>query len=274
MNKRAPGFSLIELMMVVVITAVIMTAVVQSLMSQQRGYRQQTAVVNARQSSRVVLDVLALELRELSTSMGGTIGGDLLMASPDSIRFRAFRKVGLVCEVDHSGTLKVEELGDLAFANGDGILVFEEEAGAWALGEVHGADSEACGTLEARKLTVGSLAGPGVLTGAPVRAFEELGYGIFEIDGQWMLGRRGTNGVIVPLVGPLVGPQVPADKGGLHFQYFDDSGNPLTGNPLSAANRDLVARIEITVRALGRGAPNATGVHVDSLGLQVYLRGN
>ena len=91
MNHRAPGFTLVELLAVVVIAVLIMGAVMQTLVVQQRGYRQQSSITNARQSSRMALDLLTVELRELSAR-----DGDLLMAEEDSIRFRSFQKVGIV----------------------------------------------------------------------------------------------------------------------------------------------------------------------------------
>lgn len=270
MNGRSPGFSLIEFLMVVVVATVIMTAVVQAMLTQQRGYRQQTAMVSARQSSRTVLDLLAVELREVSTRSAGMLAGDLLMAAPESIRFRAFRKVGLVCDLDPGmGVLRVVELGDVAFDNGDRLLAFQQEGDAWADGEVNNASSTSCGSEPARELQVGPLAANGVEIGAPVRGYEELGYGIFEIDDQWMLGRRDSDGTVVGLVGPLAEP----GSHGLRFRYFDSAGNPLSA-PLSAAAREQVARIEVVVKGVSHGAGAPGSEYTDSLSHQVYLRGN
>jgi prepilin-type N-terminal cleavage/methylation domain-containing protein len=262
MNRDSPGFSLIELLVVIVITGVLMVAVTQVLITQQRGYRQQTAVVNARQSSRTVLDLLAVELRELSAA-----DGDLLIAEEELVQFRAYRKLGIACEVELGVSIKVEEFGDVPFENSDFILVYHEESDGWAAGQVQSAaeDEDGCG----RVLNVGSLAASDVALGAPVRGFEEYGYGLFDLEKQWMLGRRNRAGDITALVGPLA----PPDENGLRFVYYDQAGTELSP-PLSTASRAQVARIEIAVKGKSLGAGTPSGEHLDSLSMQVYLRGN
>jgi prepilin-type N-terminal cleavage/methylation domain-containing protein len=272
MNRYSPGFSLVELLVVIVITGILMTAVTQTLITQQRGYSQQTAVVNARQSSRTVLDLLAVELRELSAT-----DGDLLMADEDSLRFRAFRKLGTICGIDlGGGTIKLVEIGDVAFQSLDQLLVYHEEDDGWVATQAQNAtDVDDCNGDEERdrQMTIGSLAITGASLGAPVRGFEEYSYGLLDLEDQWVLGRTDADGNVTALVGPLASPGESGLESGLRFVYYDQDGETLSA-PLNPAARAQVARIKVTVRGKGLGAATASGEYLDLLSMQVYLRGN
>jgi prepilin-type N-terminal cleavage/methylation domain-containing protein len=270
----SPGFSLVELLVVVVLAGLMLGGVYQTLIVQQQSYRQQNAVTNARQASRAVLEILAAELREVSP-----VEGDILYAGADSIRFRAYRKVGVVCAVSAGAHLHVWELGE-PFAAADSIAVFADGDPAsaaddgWVVGEVSSvnASSGTCpawGSYPTRQLIAPAAATNAVLNGAPVRAFEPYTYGLYQDGGEWVLGRRGRNNVVAPLIGPLAS----APEGGLQFRYFRADGTELP-RPLSAADRLLVSRIEILVRGIGHGAADPVqGDHVDSLVVQVHVRG-
>ena len=99
-----------------------------------------------------------------------------------------------------------------------------------------------------------------------VRSFETLTYGSYRYDDEWVLGRRGPDGNVIPLVGPILSP----DSGGIAFRFFDTNSREL--RPTSEADLAAVARVEITVRAVSPGGID--GAYVDSLSTNVYLRGN
>lgn len=254
MNHRAPGFTLVELLAVVVIAVLIMGAVMQTLVVQQRGYRQQSSITNARQSSRMALDLLTVELRELSAR-----DGDLLMAEEDSIRFRSFLKVGIVCEMPSTADeLKVGVVGDALFAPGDSVLVFIEDGNVWERDRVTAVEESSCGPATAWKLSLST--GVAATEGAPVRGYRQLSYGAFQLNGQTMLGRRDVDGT-VPLLGPLA-------DGGLKFRYYDVFGNETS--VLADTHR-----IDVLVRGMSLGTGSAAQrEYVDSLSLQINLRGN
>ena len=63
MNNRAPGFTLVEMLVVTVVATVLLGAIFQTLVVQQRSYREQNAIINARQTARASIEVLAAELR-------------------------------------------------------------------------------------------------------------------------------------------------------------------------------------------------------------------
>ncbi|HUF12906.1 MAG TPA: prepilin-type N-terminal cleavage/methylation domain-containing protein [Longimicrobiales bacterium] len=281
------GFTLVELTIVVVISTIALIAIYQTLLTQERSYRYQTAAIDTQGSTRVALQLMASELRELSASAGAepalTGGSDLLVAMRDSIRFRAFRKIGIVCTVhDASDELDVWVPGT-AFAVGDVLALFQErdpntdDDDTWATGLVLSGVGTATNADQCRNewsdYPLQKLAGlPGdtlalMERGALVRSYVTLTYGAYQWDGEWVLGRRETDGSIVPLVGPLLPPR----NGGIVFRYFGLNNQELT--PSTEAERALVSRVEVTVRAMSRGGPDHTS-YVDSLGTNVYLRGN
>lgn len=266
MDRNRSGFSLVELLVVVVVAALMMTAVFQTLIVQQRGYRQQFSMTNARQNSRTTLDLLGVELRELSAK-----GGDLLMASRDSIRFRSYRKAGIVCDIPNANQPLVVELGDSPFEQGDSLLVYLEEGDTWTARPVTGASAATCpGGVPARALTV-APALTNVALGAPVRGYRKVAYGLEADGGKPVLARREEGTAPVTLVTPLAS----SAQGGLRFRYFRANGFEMNGIPLSGPDRDSVARIEVTVRGTSLGTGSASRrEHLDSLSLQVTLRGN
>lgn len=278
------GFTLVELTVVVVISSIALVAIYQTLITQERTFRYQSAAIETQGSTRMALQVLASELREASASAGltpATTGGsDLLMTARDSIRFRAFRKVGITCAFDRAlGTVDVWVPGS-SFEARDRLLIFQEgdsitdDDDRWAsvsLPGVSGATNEAACRAEWNAYPVQGLTGLLATTatmerGALIRSFEILSFGAMRYDGEWVLGRINDDGTRVPLVGPLLSP----DSGGIRFRYFTSTGTELT--PTTEAQRAQVARVRITVRALSRGGID--GPYVDSLTTNVYLRGN
>lgn len=285
-RNRESGFTLVELTIVVVISTIALIAIYQTLITQERTYRYQSAAIDTQGSTRVGLQVLAAELRELSASAGtnpGVTGGsDLIVATSDSVRIRALRKIGLTCAIDTLLGIVDVWVPGAAFEVGDTLMMFQEADSitdsddTWALGVRLGATGVAVNTLacqsEWNEYSIQALQGLaptdlGLMErGGLIRSYNTVTYGAYSWNGEWVLGRRNPDGDVVPLVGPLLSP----DEGGLVFRYFDENGNTLT--PTTEATLGAVARIEITVRALSRGGID--GNYVDSLSTNVYLRGN
>lgn len=276
MNARKPGFTLVELLVVVVLGAFVLVAAYQTMLIQQDGYRDQRAKIATQQTTRTALATLAAELREISTR-----GGDLVVAEPESVAFRAFRKIGFVCEVDLLGTtVDIWELG-AEFEVGDSAVLFVEgdtltsDDDAWEALEVSAVSSGGCSedwddsSPDTRTLAFvnASAIMPDVQNGAVVRSFERLTYGIYQIDDEWVLGRHGTGENPVTLLRPL---QSPAD-GGLEFVYYDTLGAEIT--PANAADRESVARIGVTIRGVSpREFALSAGERVLTLNTELFLR--
>ncbi len=272
MTARRAGFSLVELLIVVVLGAVVMSAVYQTLAVQERTSRQLNAVITTQQTMRTAVQVLAAELRQSSAN-----GGDIAMASTDSIRFRVLEKVGFVCTTDATGpSIDVHRMGTLDFAKDDSILIFADHApdtggdDAWNVTGVANTPSHTTcstswpGTTDDRIGGISGSALSGVLEDAPVRSFRWVTYGLYQIAGQWSLGRRIAGDTAVALIGPLAPPA----QNGLVLGYLDASG-AATINPAN------IALVTITAKGLTPGTGSSSArVYADSLTTQVYLRGN
>lgn len=276
MTTNRSGFTLVELLVVMVVGMVLLGAAYQSLTIQQRGYRTTSDVVSDQDALRVALAVLEAELREIATLDDGTIGGsDLLMISPDSVRVRAPRKLAFVCGpngVSPSDKSMVVWTEWEMFSAGDNLMIFLDTDettftdDVWDTGVVQSVNNSnaTCDTKPpgASQWKVVMAAHPltGVLNGAPVRAFEELTYGLFQFDGEWGLGRKKADeDEIKPLVGGLAGPGE-----GLVLEYLTAGG---------AATTDVtqVATIRINMTTADRPSSDTPQ---KSLTSTIYLRNN
>lgn len=278
------GFTLVELTIVVVISTIALLAIYQSLITQERTYRYQSAAIDAQATSRMALQVVASELREISAGAGAVAnqgGSDLLVATADSIRVRAFRKVGIVCSVD-VGTNSINVwVPGTAFVAGDAVLLSQagntntDDDDTWVqvnVSSVGASTNPTCSTLW-NTYPVQNLRGfagqtATVQAGSLIRSFVSTAYGNYAYDGMNVLGRRQNN-----VMEPLVGPILPPAEGGLRFRYFNANNTEVTSLG-TEAQRSTVARVNITVRAVSQGGNPNGGDWIDSVTTNVYLRGN
>jgi hypothetical protein len=283
MGTRRGGFTVVELLLVLVLGAFAMGAAVSTLARQEQAYGQLRAMAGTQEDTRTGIQFLSGELLELSAT-----GGDLLMASSDSIRIRAPRKFGIVCSVDGNGKrLVVAQEGLDPFAAGDSIVIYEDRDTLMAADDVWQRElvtsmtsSATCNTtlgtnlaqmLPTAQLVDLTLKGSGlrfdsVFPGAPVRQYRTVTYGTGNVGGEMVLTMRQDGGTAVPLVGPLT------STSGLLFRYFDGSGTELTSLPLNAADRAAVRRIQVALRA-ERWADAKTGMLRDSIITDIFIRG-
>lgn len=274
-TTRRSGFTLVELLVAILISTVLITAAYQALIAQNRSYRATDAMVQGQDALRIALGVLESEFQELASIGGSGSGGigetDIFMMSSDSIRIRAPRKLGFVCSVSPSdlmmtvwsrGELFEDDPADrlLIFVDGD-ITTYTDDK--WQTAVVGNATSsnETCVTsptgVAHQKVILVSFGLGGVSTGAPVRGYEEVSYGLFSFDGEWGLGRRDSDGVTKLLVGGLAGPGE-----GLRLEYYDPSGSVTT-------NRENVQTIEINLQT----APHAgSGIQPMQVTSTIHLR--
>jgi prepilin-type N-terminal cleavage/methylation domain-containing protein len=247
MTRDRRGFTLVELLVVAVLGSLVVMAALQVLITNQRTYTAQNAVVSNQQSTRMALEVLFSELREVSPS-----GGDILMMHQDSLRVRLMRKFSIVCATDYSGVglgnfdITVLNLPGSPFVAGDSIFVFanndegDDNDDVWIKTAVGNAGSESCpqaGNPAGTELRFGGLAAlfmtDSVGIGAPVRSFQHFSFGLTEYNGDTYLGRKRGNTWT-----PIAGPLLPGT--GLEFVYRDALGE-ITATPADV--RQIVARI-------------------------------
>ena len=264
MNWDRRGFTLVELIIVTVLGALLISATLQILITNQRTYTAQNAQIQGRQAMRGVLAVLSSELREISPA-----GGDLLAMNTDSLRIRVARSLGLICNDTTLGTtsFRVMKIGDW-FAAGDSVHVFADNNGEsmtdddWITTRISSIDTtSACGSNDAQLVTFANstlFSADSVSSGAEVRSFEHYSYGLMEDGGEYYLGRKSSGGSWSAIVGPV-------KAGGISFAYLDTLGSATTTDT-------LVAQIEITVLT-GSDIVDSTGNPVsDSVTLRVYTR--
>jgi len=283
MMERRAGFTLVELMIVLVIGLAVLAAAGDTLVRQERAYSYLRAVAGTQEDTRAGVDLLAAELREISPG-----GGDLIMATPDSLRFRALRTFGLVCSTDKNNKrFTVAQRGADPFASGDSIAVYVDGDSlkaaddAWQTTALSGTSSLAvCTTtlgvslgtlLPGSNLVQITVVGAGlrwdsIYPGAPIRAYEQLTYRVADVDGEPTLVRVRTD-TISPLIGPLTATN------GLRLRYFDGQGTELTSFPLDATARESVRRIRMELRA-ERRAGQPAGSYVGMLMTDIHTRGS
>lgn len=236
------GFTLVETLVAVVIAGIVLIATYQVLVTTQRVSTVQTEQILIQGSLRAGLDILAQDLREASAA-----GGDLTVAEPDRVGFRALRAFGVICDV--GATVSLVPFGGRITRVAPVYLFVDTDPTRstddfWAEAELVDLPvSTSCAGRDAQALVFTGLSGTGpggepaaLEIGSPVRTFIPLVYHLQGFDGEVFLVRTEADGTTSRLVGPLD----PDD--GLELVYFDADGNTTT----TAAE---VRQVRITVRA-------------------------
>lgn len=273
--SRQAGFTLVELLIVAVLGSLILLATYEVLLTNQRTYVAQQAQIQSQQSVRSGTDVLFGELREISPR-----AGDLKIMASDSMKVRVMRKFGIACQVDPSvmlivfaGTpsVRVYSAGT-PFEDGDSAVIFADvdttkvEDDTYIYGQINAGDTtQTCGSKRAQTLTFPGLGqaftDSAVWAGAPVRSYVWYTYGLYQVDGDWYLGRHEVGGSVTPLLGPLAS----RSDGGLSFDYLDEDGS-------STATADDVRQIAVTIRTPGEVRGPDGDLISDSLTTRIYTR--
>lgn len=267
-NKDRSGFTLVELIVVVVLGALVIAASMEVLITNQRTYTAQSAQIQGQEATRAALDILWGEVRELSTR-----GGDLLGMGPNTMRVRVMRKFGIVCSVDLTGSHPVLRVigPENRFENQDSIVVFadnietRQKDDAWIRAQVTKVDTTvSCLGRPAEQLEFGGqkplFTADSVRRGAPIRSYVQFTYGLYPYDGAYYLGRIALGAKSVT---PLVGPLDP--RTGVQFTYMDSTG-AVTTIPTQ------VRQIAVTVRTLSNVKNVTSGFVSDSLTTWIYTR--
>lgn len=270
MTRDRRGFTMIELLVVTVLGSLVLMAALQILITNQRTYTAENAVIAGQQNTRMALEVLFNELREVSPS-----GGDILAMSSDSIRVRLMRKFSIVCDTDLFGgtpELTVLNLPGRRFEQDDSVFVFadndenDDDDDVWIQARVTQADTtETCpqngepGTRIRFNGQAPLFTADTVGLGAPLRSYDYFTFGSTTFSGDPYLGRRQRAADMVPIVGPIRAGT------GLEFVYRDALGN-VTSTPTD------VRQIVVTVRT-GSGVLNSLDQEVqDSITAWIYTR--
>jgi prepilin-type N-terminal cleavage/methylation domain-containing protein len=279
------GFTLVELLIALVIMGLVSASIFSLLNTTQRVTRAQAERTSLQSNVRTGAIVVPAELREMNNVSGGTVDQvDIISKGANSIRYRAMRGMGVLCQDGLQNELRIYDQGNLAFtgyrtpqATRDWVYAFAEQNehkdsdDSWVPAHITGVQrtSNACpGSVAGYILTISPTVANLSLakSGAPVRTWEDMSLSIYQSGSDWYLGAESNSGGggRQPVLGPLV-----ADSG-FTLNYLDASGAP---TPTTSQIRS----IQITFRGLtDQKVVKGAGTHLedvsDSIVTQVVLR--
>jgi prepilin-type N-terminal cleavage/methylation domain-containing protein len=276
-NRR--GYTLVELLIVMIIMVTVTGGMLRLLNTSQRLSRAQAERVDLQSNVRIGSIVVPAELREINTYAGSVdpFRTDILNKTATSINYRAMRGIGFVCAGSTTTQLRLSSFSGVRASQAvrDAAYVFSEGANpdtgnddSWLPVSITGvATSNTCGngTVE---LTVAPALAAAPPVGTPVRTYEQMQLSLYQLDGKSWLGVRSLSGGDLtprPLLGPL------KDVDGLNLAY-------LAANGAAPATNADVKSIVLTIRGVtseqvSSGGGNAHAAYVqDSLVSQVSLR--
>jgi hypothetical protein len=309
-SRLRAGFTLVEILVVLVFMGLFVAAMVKLLLRQQRFYNSTGELIRTRQQIRQAAFMLPADLRGMSR-----LGGDIYAMTDSSIEFRSVFGSSVACVVSSAGqgyvtTVPVQLVKGSAMTNWkvapaqyDSVMLYDDgtnigsQDDLWRYAEVStvtlvtGNVANGCPTTSRLDSIVDltatnpsynlklSVAPPAtMLPGAALRFYRRVHYSLYKwaTDGNWYLAYydclRNRSPVCnnpQPIAGPLRPYAAPGTTSGLEFTYYDSTG-------AVTANKALVARISLVVRAQGQANINLTGAAAlplrDSLRIEVGLR--
>ena len=299
------GFTLIEIMIVVVLLGLVMGTLMTVIVRQQRFYRNANQIMDSRSQIRQAVTILPVDLRGIST-----VGGDILALTDSAVEIRATYGSSVICDKFAGDSMSFAPTGQLSAGSGnvltsflttpavgDTLFVYDTAtaviANPWTIHRVTGVSTTTsaltCGVLsgytalgDAAKTKTVVRVSP-VLSatenkGSPVRFTRRVRYNIYVAgDSKWYLGyNQYTNGAwagLQPVSGPYKAYTTDTLTSGLNLRYYQEDGTEVT----SLGSATQVARIRLWVRAqAGQGVSlygraNAT-TWQDYLNLTVAIR--
>jgi prepilin-type N-terminal cleavage/methylation domain-containing protein len=282
------GFTLVELLVVLLIMTIVTGGIYKLLNSTQRLSRAQTERIDLQSNVRTASVVIPSELRELNTVIGGTISQvDILAKSDSSITYRAMRGFGFVCTGTTINQLRLSNWAGYRapVAGKDSVYVFNDGTASnsidigsddtWDPRQVTAVPTgNTCAAgIPATTLTLGSNLTAIPPNGTPVRTYEVMELSLYQNGGKAWLGMRSVSAgelVLQPLLGPLRDGALIQDNG-LRFQYLDANG---AATAVNANIKSIVVTIRgETSQKVSSGGGNAYNTYVqDSLVSLVSLR--
>ena len=276
-RRARAGVTLIELLIVLVVSTVVVGSVLPLISSQVRAQTDQRGRLDARETLRAAAAALTWELRQISAS-----GGDLSAMDSTTLTVRSTQAFGVVC-VRHATLPRLGvQLVDGAVAPGDSALAFSiGEPGprddVWRSLTVQNTVAVAssgaaiCDWGTDVPDLVAEVAGDttGIVSGAPFRSFVLVDFGLFNADGRTWIGRRlsGTS-TWETLAGPVNAPA----EGGLRFRYLDAAASE-TADPALIRMIEITLRSQSQKRSVAIGSGGNPAFRQDSLQTRVLLRG-
>jgi prepilin-type N-terminal cleavage/methylation domain-containing protein len=281
--RNTRGFTLVELMVVVVMMAIVGGATVRMLVNTQRISREQAERVGLQSNLRTGAFLVPSELAEVGINKAGA--SDLIFMGANAIQYRAMRGSGVSCLVTPT-EIRIWDVPNMPYYglrnidtnnNRDRVLIFAEVDPAdpdddlWVDRQLTGVAPSTCAGRSAIALSfadISALTPTGIVdvtVGSPVRIYEEMRLESFTTAGQTWLGARSVSAgeALQPVLGPLA-------ANGFQLEYFDGSGNP-TGSA-TAVRAIRVTLRGLTQAAVSRGLGQANQIAQDCLVAMISLR--
>ena len=300
------GFTLIELMVVMVLLSIVVGGLIRVIAGQQRFYRSAGDLMESRSQIRQAISLLPTDLRAIST-----VGSDILQASDTSIQFRATIGSSVVCTADAAANTfsfppttlssnQVLSVGRVTAQPGDFIAVYDDGPttgrvdDTWGIYTIRNV-AQPVGACNAPfvtaddllrtgfVVTVAEAISPTIIVGAPARILRQVEYKLYTAsDGKAYLGYIECPGGVCSTVQPVSGPYrrfvgTGNAANGLQIQYFDSLDAEISGAQLAVrASLNQIARLQITVRGETANALAVPGMapakKQDELTVQVGVR--
>jgi prepilin-type N-terminal cleavage/methylation domain-containing protein len=280
------GFTLTELLLVIVIMSIVMGAIMNIILKQQRFYRGAAVVMDTRSQLRQAADIIPGDLRQISTvapvvGAGNPAGSDILAANASGIAFRTVLGSSIACVVT-ANAVRLPPPDSLtrgatltSFVRGEpvvGDVMFilsqgNNTGGAdnqWLMTTITAVSRVAtpCGaptnyltgtdvSREGYEIRFNpAIATTAVPPGMPVRFARRAEYQLYQAtDTRWYLGYRECPGNVCQALQAVSGPYLPdaAPRSGAQFTYFDSLGAP-------TAVLGRISRVRVVLRGVGQEA--------------------
>lgn len=302
------GFTLPEMMIVLLIFALTLGSLMTLVMRQQRFYRSAGDVMSMRGQLRQGLGAVAADLRAISPA-----NGDVYDMTDKAIELRALTGSSIVCKITNASRTITVPPTTLSSGNmltawpsmpaaTDSFFVYDDSTGTatarWkaysisSIAAVSGSSgcTTASGFVQASDTTrssyaitipVGQTLPPTLLTGAPIRFFRRVRYELYQAsDSKFYLGyydclagRAPVCNALQPIAGPFRNYSTNAANSGLLFAYYDSTGSALGA---AIGNAPRVTRVTVSLRGQSAATISMDGTTPDlvndSLVMDVALR--
>ena len=285
MHAPPPGFTLFEMMLVLVLSAVVLGVVSAIGNRLQRQLHDTSRRIGTAEQLSTASAILPLDLRPLSPADGDIPSGE---ARDSSLELRSTIGSGVVCG-HATGTLVVAPFSlaggrhaSWSAEAGDTLWVLSEgdTAGSWRALIIRGVYPvrTSCSSLTGAPTslvfdldhlaTIEVQDSVPVAGGSMVRVTRPIRYSIYRSsDGLWYVGLQSWSATTTRfnVVQPLSGPYAPPSPDGTRIEYFDADGNRV---PPGASDTRAIARVEWVLR----GMPGRDTTGTDSTRVVIGLR--
>ncbi|GAC1655391.1 MAG: hypothetical protein NVS4B3_20090 [Gemmatimonadaceae bacterium] len=284
-SGRPTGFTIVEMLVVIVILGIVTGSILQTLAQQQRFYRATSELVTNRAQLRDATFILPADLRGLSS-----VGSDLHAMGASSVEFLANNGSSFACAIDP--TRKIVDLPPLKLTSGNALTAWISQPGLGDRAYIYddngvsgnagttwdgvGVDSvvattsatvcpTSAGFIAAAdaaapryQLFLSTALAPTVLIGSPIRFTHAERYSLYQntADQRWYLGYEDCAvGTVNSCTGlqPVSGPFQAAPSGGATFKYYDNTGT-------ATVDSSKVARIDVVLRTQTRSTQEVYGI--------------